>query len=238
MQDNLFFKRYELKYLITVQQRDAICKEIAPYMVKDRYFHSSIRNLYYDTQTFQLIRTSLDHPVYKEKIRLRSYARADSDTEVFVELKKKYDSIVYKRRIALPMTLAASCLAGNHAFPSGQIGKEIQAAVNRYGNLQPQVFLSYERDAYRALDGSGLRLTFDDSILFRQDALSLDSECYGTSLLSQGICLMELKLSENMPLWMAQMLSGMRIYRSTFSKYGAAYQLIQAANTKGDIQYV
>lgn len=237
MANQMIFQRYEMKYVITAMQKEILCREIAPYITEDRYFHSSIRNLYYDTPSFQLIRDSLDRPIYKEKLRMRSYGRTNDSTSVFVELKKKYESVVYKRRITLPMSQAAMCLSGEHPLPSTQIGREIQAALNHYNELQPRVFLSYERDSFCAADGSGLRLTFDDCIHFREDNLTLDSECDGTLLLPQGMVLMELKLPGVMPLWMAQTLSRLQIYKTTFSKYGTAYQIIQAGKTKGAIQY-
>ena len=96
------FKRYELKYLLTPAQRDAVLLGIAPYMQLDRYGHTTIRNIYFDTGDYRLIRRSIEKPAYKEKLRVRSYRLVGSDDTVFVELKKKYDGVVYKRRIALP----------------------------------------------------------------------------------------------------------------------------------------
>lgn len=99
--DKSIFKRHELKYLVSTEQREFIESEFARYMIPDEHGESTICNIYYDTPDFRLIRRSLEKPVYKEKLRLRSYGTASKDEKVFLELKKKYKGIVYKRRISL-----------------------------------------------------------------------------------------------------------------------------------------
>lgn len=82
------FKRYELKFLLTQQQKKVILETMKPWMEIDRYGRTTIRNLYFDTENYRLIRHSVEKPVYKEKLRIRSYQKADPDSEVFVELKR------------------------------------------------------------------------------------------------------------------------------------------------------
>lgn len=233
----MVFRRVEMKYLLTRSQQDVLLKAISPYILPDAYAHSSIRNLYYDTPSFRLIRESLDKPIYKEKLRLRSYGRAGADSPVFAELKKKYDSIVYKRRLELPMAEALRGLDGTAPLPDSQIGREIQWALTYYRDLKPRVFLSYERDSFHAIDGSDIRITFDDRIHYRTEQLTLDSAPDGIALLPPELVLMELKLPQNMPLWLAEALSCQNIYKTTFSKYGAAYLNLCAGESKGDLQY-
>ena len=236
MENQMIFKRYELKYLINKQTRDALVRDMAPYMVPDRFSHSSIRNIYYDTPNYRLIRESLDKPIYKEKLRIRSYGRAGWDADVFVELKKKYASVVYKRRLEMPQQQALKAMLGRAALPETQIGREIGAALAFYQELIPRVFLSYERDAFHALD-SDFRLTFDECIRYRQEELTLDSDIWGHSLLDSDMVLMELKVSDSIPLWMASLLSQYHIQKTTFSKYGTAYQLILCGSPKGALRY-
>ena len=95
------FKRYEIKYLITLKQKDIVLQAISPYMELDQYGRTTIRNIYFDTDNYRLIRRSIEKPAYKEKLRIRSYCQATPDSTVFVELKKKYEKVVYKRRISL-----------------------------------------------------------------------------------------------------------------------------------------
>ena len=144
-----------------------------------------------------------------------------------MELKKKYRSVVYKRRISLPYAEAAAWLAGEaHPPKHTQIASEIDYFLDYYGSLHPTVFLSYEREAYSANDGSDFRVTFDDTILCRQDDLSLESDAYGTPILPEGTVLMELKCSGGIPLWMTHVLSEEKLYKTSFSKYGTAYRML------------
>ena len=95
------FQRYELKYILTAKQKEKVLQAIEPYMALDQYGRTTIRNVYFDTDNYRLIRRSIEKPAYKEKLRLRSYGQAEADSAVFVELKKKYQKIVYKRRVSL-----------------------------------------------------------------------------------------------------------------------------------------
>lgn len=219
------FKRYETKYLLTEKQRTAVQETMAPYMQPDSYGRTTVCNLYFDTDTYRLIRHSIDKPAYKEKLRIRSYGRALPDSPVFVELKKKYKKIVYKRRISLSEKDAVKwILKDSPCAQNSQIADEINYFFRYYETLHPAVFLSYEREAFYAKDDPDFRVTFDDTILCRQDNLSLESEVYGTPLLPEGMSLMEIKCPGGIPLWMTRILSRERIYKTSFSKYGRAYQ--------------
>jgi len=221
------FKRYELKYLLTTEQKKIILAAMEPQMAPDQHGRTTIRSLYFDTDNYRLIRNSISKPAYKEKLRLRSYAQASPDSAVFVELKKKYRSVVYKRRVAMPEKDAMAWLCGECPCPvQGQIPAEIDYVLDFYKTLHPAMLLSYQREAFYATDGSGFRVTFDDTILCRQDDLSLESAIYGTPILPEGRVLMELKCTGGIPLWMTHVLTENRIYKSSFSKYGTAYKTL------------
>lgn len=228
------FKRYEIKYLLDTRQKEQLLHIMEPYMALDKYGHSTIRNIYYDTNTYRLIRKSLEKPSYKEKLRVRSYTKADENSDVFVELKKKYQSVVYKRRIMMHEQQALNWLCGKEASPQQtQISREIDYFCSFYKTLHPVVFLSYERDAFCPLDGGDFRITFDENILYREDALSLESDTYGTSILGDGQILMELKTSGGIPLWMVHFLTSQKIRKTSFSKYGTAYHMMMTKTTGG-----
>lgn len=219
------FKRYELKYMLTLEQKAKVLCAMQPYMQLDKYGRTTIRNIYFDTDSYLLVRRSIEKPAYKEKLRIRSYHRAEPDDVVFVELKKKYKHVVYKRRVSLPEEEAMEWVSReHHCHMDTQISGEIDYFLDYYKSLHPAVFLSYEREAFYSMDGSDFRVTFDDTILCRQDDLSLESEAYGTPLLPEGTVLMEIKCSGGIPMWMAHVLSEERIYKTSFSKYGTAYQ--------------
>lgn len=219
------FKRYEIKYLLTHQQKEAVLQAMQPYMRLDEYGRTTIRNIYFDTDTYRLIRRSLEKPVYKEKLRIRSYQTAAPDAPVFVELKKKYKSVVYKRRLTLTETEAMDSFLHDLPLPvHSQIADEIEYFRSYYGDLRPVVFLSYEREAFYALDGGDFRITFDENILYREEDISLESPVYGIPLLEEGQTLMEIKTSGGIPLWMSHTLNRLRLYHTSFSKYGLAYR--------------
>lgn len=200
-----------------------------PYMKLDCYGRTMIRNIYYDTNSFRLIRRSLEKPAYKEKLRIRSYQAAAGEDPVFVELKKKYQSVVYKRRLTLPEEQAMYAFRYNLPLPvHSQIAQEIEYFRAYYAGLHPTVFLAYEREAYYSLDGGEFRVTFDENILYREYNFSLGSKVGGTPLLAEGQTLMEIKTAGGLPLWMSRELNRLRVYPASFSKYGAAYRQMMA----------
>ena len=228
------FKRYEIKYILTLEQKEKILIAMKDYMSLDKYGRTSIRNVYFDTDNYRLIRRSIDKPAYKEKLRIRSYGRVEDSGTVFVELKKKFDGIVYKRRLALPCDEAFEWVSGKAPCPiDTQISREIEYFLRFYGPLYPTAFLSYEREAFYEKNGGSFRITFDDNILFRANDLTLTSDAYGEPLLENGKILMELKCSGGIPLWLVKVLSEEKIYKTSFSKYGTGYAKIifPSANT-------
>jgi len=229
------FERNELKYLITLDQKNKILETINQYMLLDNYGRTIIRNIYFDTPDYRLIRRSIEKPIYKEKLRIRSYKKAEDKTVVFVEVKKKYDSIVYKRRIGLPIDDAMEWICKKKKLLNEtQISREIEYFVNYYKNLQPTVFLTYEREAYYCKDNSDLRITFDENILYRDYDIDLHNEVYGEEVLDKNYSVMEIKCSYGMPLWLTALLSKEKIFKTSFSKYGTAYKKILDKKIKGE----
>ena len=219
------FQRFELKYILTRPQKEALLRAMEPYMRLDQYGRVTIRNIYYDTPSYRLIRASIEQPVYKEKLRIRSYRQLVPGEDAFVELKKKFKKVVYKRRLSMPFHESIDWLKGVDSLqPPGQIGEEIRYFRDFYGDLQPTVFLSYEREAFYSLDGSDFRVTFDENILARDTDLSLCSQVYGTPILPTELTLLELKAPGAIPLWLTDFLTKNKIFKTSFSKYGTAYQ--------------
>lgn len=231
------FTRCELKYMITHAQKQRLLEVMAPYMALDKYGRTIIRNIYFDTPDYRLIRRSIEKPPYKEKLRLRSYTQASPDSLVFVELKKKYDSIVYKRRLATTETQALGWISGGSAPIDSQISREIDYFRSFYRDLRPTVFLSYAREAYYCRSGGDFRVTFDDEILCRGHNLSLALPPAGDPILPEGKILMEIKCSGGIPLWMTRFLTEEQVFRTSFSKYGTAYQKLIYPKLQGGHQY-
>lgn len=226
MADQMIFKRFEIKYMIDEAVFEKLMEVMDGYMIADEHGRSTVCSLYYDTPKHLLIRRSLEHPVYKEKLRLRSYGLAKPSDTVFVELKKKFCSVVYKRRIAMTHDKAISYLAGNGQIADSQIANEINYALKIYENLAPAVLLSYEREAFYARNNHEFRVTFDRNILWRDYDLSLDKGIFGTPILEDQKVLMEVKTDGAIPGWMVDFLTANKLYKTSFSKYGTAYRAI------------
>ena len=174
------FRRYEKKYLLTEEQYRAVRSGMAPFMKEDIYPHYSISNIYFDTDNYDLIRASLEKPVYKEKLRMRSYGVPGRFDTVFVEIKKKFDGVVYKRRITMQMQDAVRYLCGAGRSEGSQISREIDYFLRLY-RPQPKVFIAYDREAYAAADGGQLRITFDTDLRARSNDLDLRAGDHGAS---------------------------------------------------------
>ena len=218
------FKRFEKKYLLDPARYNALLDGMAPYMKADEYGSYTICNIYYDTDNFELIRTSLEKPVYKEKLRLRSYGVPTDDKKVFVEIKKKFDHVVYKRRIVLPCAEAVSYLAGE-ASPQGedQICREIDWFLKTY-QPKPKVFIAYDRMALAGIENEELRITFDTNLRWRDHDLDLRKGDHGQLILPRDCILMEIKIPGTAPVWLSHLLSQVGVFPTSFSKYGTCYK--------------
>ena len=217
------FQRYEKKYLLTPAQYEAVRVGMNAYMSPDAYSRYTICNVYYDTDDFRLIRTSLEKPVYKEKLRVRSYGPVGDAGRVFVELKKKYEGVVYKRRVVMEAADAVGYLSGREPGGETQIHREIDWFLFTY-RPTPKVFIAYDREAFAGIDNPDLRITFDTRLRGRTDSVDLSAGDYGQPILPGNQILMEIKIPGAAPLWLARLLSENEITSTSFSKYGAYYK--------------
>ncbi|MGB7606707.1 MAG: polyphosphate polymerase domain-containing protein [Lutisporaceae bacterium] len=236
------FKRYEKKYLLSEKKYKMLRQKLQDILIIDNFRKTTICNIYFDTPDHLLIRTSLEKPIYKEKLRLRSYGTPLDGDMVFVELKKKYKGIVYKRRVKMELSMAESYLYDLEPVSQpSQITREIDWFLNFYKDIAPAMHISYNRIAAYGVEDPELRVTFDSNILWREDKLWLGAGVSGNQLLEEGQRLMEIKIPGNMPLWLSHILDELEIYPTSFSKYGNAYQtseqLKKNERKKGEIRY-
>ena len=211
------FERYEKKYFLTLRQYILLKDKIQSNIRADEYPTYTLCNIYYDTDDYRLIRASLEKPVYKEKLRLRSYGVPQKGSDVFAEIKKKFDGVVYKRRIVIPAD-------GDMTLPdNNQIAEEIRYFRQLY-DVKPKVFIAYDREAYSGADNPDLRITFDTNLRYRLNDLDLCSGDYGDPIIDWDKILMEIKIPGVCPLWLSRTLSELKIYPESFSKYGECYK--------------
>ena len=245
METTYIFKRVERKYLIDEVTKKRLLQRTKGALLLDEYGKSTICSLYLDTPDHRIIRNSIDADAYKEKLRLRSYGTPKDDSTVYLELKKKYQGIVYKRRVSLPLSVAKAYLADGKIPDYTQIWREIDYAMRFYGWPKPAMLVSYEREAYAWADDPSFRVTFDSAPRARDTALQLERGSAGSPLLPVGLELMEVKSAGAMPLAFSQALNALQIRPTSFSKYGTAYlnslaktPIPTEAATKGAMQYV
>ena len=218
------FTRREMKFLLSGRQRAEMEEKLAPYVEKENYNRYTICNIFFDTESFHLITTSLERPPFKQKLRMRTYFDGGKRSDTYLELKKKLDHIVYKRRISTEDDRFITDLSGALAALGNDVtAREIRYFCGQYPDLAPRIFLSYNRTAYHCITDKSLRITFDDNIRWRTTDLNFNSETYGSLLLADGWSLMEIKVDTALPVWLSEILTGCGVYETTFSKVGRAY---------------
>lgn len=225
MKDIMIFKRVEKKYRLTPQQKDELLRRVGDHLTPDAHGRSTICSLYLDTPDHLIIRNSIEAKTYKEKLRLRSYGTPGEDAHVFLEIKKKYKGVVYKRRESLRLREAMDYIGGGEKPLESQIMSEIDYAMHFYRQPQPAMLIAYERDAYFDRDIPTLRITFDMNVRYRDHDLHLNHGHQGTLILPEDVMIMEIKTDGAMPVWLAHALDECGILPISFSKYGTAYKM-------------
>ncbi len=246
---NDVFERKEVKHVINAAQHRQLEEALKGRMQIDAYGKSQITSIYYDTPRWEVIERSLDKPLYKEKLRVRVYGHPADDTtgEAFVEIKKKFKGIVYKRRVRMTLAAVQAYFDGMpyedavRVYPlvdpevvsealslrSIQIAREIDRFREFHGPLIPSMGIAVQRSAFIPIPGatndlasSDLRITLDEDVRYRN---LIDGQADYQSLMKPGMCILEIKAMGAMPLWLARFLDGAGIFPSSFSKYGEAY---------------
>jgi len=224
-----FFRRVEKKYILNKEQYLAVKELIKNFMIEDEHGKSTICNLYFDTDNYDLIRHSITKPMYKDKVRLRSYNVPNLESKVYLEIKRKYDGVVSKRRIEMKLTDYYNIEDGSF-YTESQVGKELNYYFNLY-NLKPKMYLSYYRRAYYGRDNRDFRITFDSNVIARNFDFAMEKGSYGENVLEKDKYIMEVKTLGAMPIWFVKILDKLQICPCGFSKYGEAYtQLVLKAN--------
>lgn len=211
------FKRYEKKYYLSEHDYTKIIKALDNHIVSDEYHKYTIKNVYFDNDSYGVVRHSISKPVFKQKLRLRSY----DNESVFFELKKKYNKEVFKRRVVLDMD---DFYNNDFSEVKDKLTlKEIMYFMNHM-NVYPKVKLQYDREAYKGIEDSNLRITFDSNLLFSLDDLDLRNALKDGIDRLDGHYIMEIKARQVIPRWLSKILDDLELYPGPFSKYGYCYK--------------
>lgn len=221
------FERREIKYVMTREQYEKLMSAIRESLVEEEYFRYKICNIYYDTENFDLFRKSSEKPEFKEKLRVRNYGEVEDGKKVFLEVKKKYKGIVYKRRIELERNEVYEAIQKRELPMQLKTinQREIGMFLKRY-ELEPKVYLSYDREAYQWKTNSDFRMTFDQNIRFRLTDVQFEEGDEGEYILDPDKVLMELKCLNSLPLEFSRLLSELGIFNVSFSKIGSVYKKV------------
>lgn len=222
--DIYIFRRIEKKYFLSAEQAEMLKSKIMHRLTPDEHGVSTISSLYLDTPDNLLIRNSIDAKIYKEKLRLRSYGTPRKHDKVFLEIKKKFEGVVYKRRVALPLDEAMHYIFSLEKPFESRIMSEINYCMKFYNHPKPKMLVSYKRMAYFSKSSPDLRITFDSDIRYRTDELELDKGDGGIKIIPDDKLIMEVKTGGAMPLWLSHALDECRIFPTSFSKYGTSYK--------------
>ncbi|MNW59264.1 VTC domain protein [compost metagenome] len=158
---------------------------------------------------------------------------------MYLEIKKKVFGLVNKRRTSLKLNEAYDFVRTGiepeyQPYMNKQVIEEIKYLLSRY-ELQPKVYLSYDRKALFCKNNRDLRITFDTNIRCRRYNVKLEDGVYGDLLVPEDMWLMEVKAEKTIPVWLAKMLSEHRMYRTSFSKYGNEYKkMIKNSKAEGE----
>ena len=216
------FERSEKKYLLSGGQYTQLMKALEEYTLPGTYGNTDVYTIYYDTPDFLLVRRSIEKPVFKEKLRLRTYGPPGDHDIAYIEMKRKYNKTVYKRRIAMPYREALEFL--RTPGTDSQIAREIGYMLNFYPQIQPAMSMTYSRTSLIGQEDPTLRITFDSNVRWRTDPIDLAVPAAGSPLLEKGWQIMELKFIGALPLWLVRLLSRVSCFPIPFSKYGKAYE--------------
>ena len=217
------FKRYEKKYLITSKQAAILETALSDRMTPDLFGTYQVQNLYFDTDNWDVIYTSMQRPYYKEKMRLRYYGMSSAAGQIFLELKKKYAGVVYKRRVVLPSAALTRPLQDVLAQETTQIARELNFYLQST-QVTEKMFISFHRKAFSGKqEETGLRITFDADIRYRPDHLHFDAPGRGQAVLHEDYRLMEIKTHTSIPLWLARLCSENGVFAAPYSKYATCY---------------
>lgn len=223
------FKRREMKFLLNESQYKLLFGEVSRYMTEDKFGLYTIMNIYLDNQNNELILNSINKPTYREKLRLRVYGKAaEDDTRAFLEIKKKFKGVTYKRRLEgtykeLFDYVTEGKVPELSEYRHRQVFEEIDYLMRRM-SLEPRIVINYDREAFFGNDDREFRLTFDGNIRFRRNNFDLRSGCGGELFVEAPYRIMEVKSAGAVPLWLVKLLSENRIYQGSFSKYATIYQ--------------
>ena len=230
------FNRFELKYLLSLQQAELFKNALRAYLVADEHGNGDGRypltSLYYDSPDYRCYWEKVDGVKFRRKLRIRAYGDDQAltqDTPVFVEIKQRVNRVTQKRRAVLPYA-AALQLCNERQLPEHDpddkaVVDEIYAFLWQY-NLRPASIVRYERAALIGTDFDlGLRVTFDIQLSCQFNPLRLHEPPAGMAMLPPDQVVMEIKANERVPYWLTELVAAHNLKMVRMSKYCCSIEM-------------
>lgn len=239
-QRSRYISRYELKYVVGIEQIGALREVVGARLDPDPLFPGGrqlVWSLYYDTPGLRCYWEKIDGESFRRKLRIRHYGdpyHADDDTEVWAEIKQRHVRTTSKRRLQLPYRAARELCAGH--VPDGlsardqEIAEDMASMVARR-SLLPAMMVGYVREAYegRGLD-DGLRITFDIRLRGRDRDLHFGGDVTGDrNILDPTVFVLEIKVDDRVPRWVTGMCAELNLLSRPISKYCRAIESVGCA---------
>jgi len=224
MPDRTLTSRFELKYWIPQHLTGEIRRFVRPFCRPDAFGEGRpgnryvISSLYLDSPGWELYRTTTEGHQNRFKLRIRSYSD-DPATPVFLEIKKRANQVVLKRRACVDRALAVSFLEGMPASTEDPNCREFVESARRLA-AQPALRVRYEREAYESRGADPVRVTMDTSVAYAPTTgpnLSLNGPGWEDTP-TEGVIL-EVKFTDRAPRWVTGMIRSLGLERCSIPKY-------------------
>lgn len=233
------FRRKESKYIVDKAVFAQLETELKTYMVADEYANSTITNIYFDNEQFEMIQDAIDKKYGREKVRMRVYdAQPSKNSQAFLEIKKKENKIGFKYRLtSTPLAVMEYVEKGlaDQTMADEKVMSELATLKKRYGSIKPKMYIYYDRVSFKGKEDQKVRVTVDQNLLYRADHIDVERGRFGKALLDPDKVILEIKVAEEQPTWLVDLLEKYQIQKQSFSKYGNAYRL--ASLSRGGEQH-
>jgi len=230
--------RHEEKYVLDFVTYFKILKELKVLFKGDSYGDKTgkykVISLYYDTTNLDFFWEKVDGEEIRSKLRLRTYvpnspdkAKNSKKNPLFLEIKKKKNCNVFKKRINIDIDFAEKFI-NNPFFDTKFINSLSENDKKALGEiaylksklaLRPMLLVYYDRQAFVSKDNLNVRVTFDTNIRYREKDLSLRTRPSDKHILHPSLAVMEIKYSNYLPLAIVQILQKYKCESHPFSKY-------------------
>lgn len=233
------FKRIETKYVVSKEILDKLVQDLKKYLVEDDYPISTISNIYFDTEDFDILQEEHLGDKRKEKVRMRTYlSQPKIDSQVFLEIKTKdQEGIGRKYRLLSTPSSIINFITKGHldaSITDTVVIEKVKKLQHDYKlAIKPRMYIYYDRYSLKekkSIEGchyNKIRITIDQNLVYRDETVSLFAENHGAPLLDNNTVIMEIKAPGNKPQWLQDILDKYDLMEHKFSKYSCAYHKSQ-----------